>query len=322
MLIKQVGSSGLKVSNIGLGTLTWGRDIPEDECAKQLDIFIENGGSLIDTAPNYGSGYAEKILGSLLSEKHSRSNFVLSAKSGIKFTQNGSHIDISKKTLLENLDSTLENLNTDYLDVWFVSQPDFSVPFYEIAQTLDYAISTGRVRYVGLSNFPSWAVVQINELLSDTSRLKNITAVQMEYSLLERGIEKNLVPAVEYNNIGVFAWSPLGRGVLTGKYISDIPLDSRGASTHLFGFVEPYLNEVSAHIVEGLKTASQGLDLTIPQVALQWVLQKSFISSAIVGPRTCTHLNELLSVDKNLPSQIVEALDIISNTPTGYPDKF
>ncbi|QPK93772.1 aldo/keto reductase [Actinomyces sp. zg-332] len=321
MKLKQVGKSGLKVSAVGLGTLTWGRDTDEYECDQQLNTFIEHGGNLIDTAPNYGN--SEYILGKLLEEKYSRSDLILSSKSGIKFTSNGSHIDISKKNLLENLDSTLKTLNTDYLDIWFVAQPDYSIDFYELTDTLEYALSTGRTRYVGLSNFSAWSATQIHTLLNSSNQKHSVSALEMEYSLLERGIEKEVIPACEYNNIGIFAWSPLGRGILTGKYREGIPTDSRGATTHLYGFVEPYLNERNAHIVEGLVTAADGLNLAPSQVALKWIINKPFISSALVGARNNSQLQELLNdVENTLPIQIENALDTISNIKIGYPEKF
>lgn len=323
MRFKQVGKSGLKVSPIGLGTLTWGRDTHEDECVEQLNTFIEHGGNLIDTAPNYGNRKSEKILGELINTNFSRNDLILSSKSGINFTSTGSHIDLSKKVLINNLDESLKSLNTDYLDIWFISQPDYSVSFEELIDTLDFALSTGRTRYVGLSNFPAWANAQINSELKSITRKHNISALQMEYSLLERGIEKEIIPFCAHNNTGIFAWSPIGRGVLTGKYKTGIPADSRGATTHLFGFVQPYLNENAAHIVEGVLTAADGLDLSPSQIALNWVTQKSFISSALVGTRTNSQLKEILEkTDVIIPEKIVAALDLISDIKIGYPEKF
>ena len=323
MILKQVGNSGLKVSSIGLGTLTLGRDTDSEEYKKQLYEFIENGGNLIDTAPNYGEKNAEKILGSIIKDNYNRADLILSSKAGIKFTKTGSYIDISKKNLLENLDNSLKNLGTDYLDLWFISQPDYNISFDELIETLEYALSTGRTRYVGLSNFPAWALAQINSTMKTIYKKCNLTCAQMEYNLLQRGIEKEVLPYCEYNNVGILAWSPLGRGVLTGKYKNEIPADSRAASTHLYGFIEPYLNERSAHIVNGLIVAAEGLEITPAQVALKWVTEKKFISSAIVGTRTVAQLREFITMkSQELPEQIVTALDTISKITIGYPEKF
>lgn len=323
MELKQVGKSGLKVSKIGLGTLTWGRDTDILQCEEQLETFVEKGGNLIDTAPNYGDGAAEKIVGKLLENTYNRSDFVLSCKSGIKINKNASHIDISKKNLLDNLDNTLKTLGTDYLDTWFICQPDYNLPIEELVDTLEFALSTGRTKYIGLSNFPAWLSTQIHTFLSTKNQTKNITCLQMEYSLLQRGIEKEVLPSCDFNNIGIFAWSPLGRGILTGKYRQGIPMDSRGATTHLYGFIEPYLNEHTAHIVEGIMVAATGLDMTPAQISLNWVTQKPFISSALVGTRTNEQLKELLQKKSvRLPEQVEKALDTISAIEIGYPEKF
>lgn len=139
---------------------------------------------------------------------------------------------------MENLDNTLKILETDYLDTWFICQPDYNLALEELVDTLEFALSTGRTRYVGLSNFPAWLSTQVHTYLSNKTQTKKYYLSADGIQLLQRGIEKEIVAGCQYNNIGIFAQFPLGRGILTGKYREGIPADSRGNTTHLYGFIE------------------------------------------------------------------------------------
>ncbi len=303
---RHVGSSGLRVSSIGLGTLTWGRDTDEHEADQQLRALLDAGGTLVDTAGSYGDGRSEAVIGQILATSVSRDEVVLSSKSGVR--PDGA--DASRGHLLSSLDATLGRLGTDHLDLWFVQAPDPRTPLAETLSAVRTAVSSGRVRYVGLSNFPAWRTAQAATLLGDDPGL---TAVQVEYSLLARDIETELVPAAAALGQGVLAWSPLGRGVLTGKYRHSIPADSRAASPHLRGFVEPYLTQEARSIVEAVTTAAEGLGRTSAEVALAWVRDAPQVASAIVGARTPAQLAGLLGADDlELPAQIRAVLDEVS----------
>lgn len=308
MELRRAGRSGLLVSSIGLGTLTWGRDTDEHEAAEQLSVFLDAGGTFIDTAASYGQGRSEELLGHLLAEVDRR-DVVLCSKAGVR-TSTG-RVDASRGTLLDTLDDTLATLGTDHLDLWLVQSPDLSVAPEETLSALRYAVASGRTRYVGLSNHPAWYTGYASASLADDG--VGLAAVEVEYSLLQRSAEAELLPGADALGYGVLIWSPLGRGVLTGKYRSTIPADSRAASPHLRGFVEPYLTDRVHGIVEAVATAADGLDRTPTEVALAWGRDAPGVSSAIVGARTAAQLRGVLgAVDLELPDAIRGALDDVS----------
>ncbi|WP_127129252.1 aldo/keto reductase [Georgenia sp. SYP-B2076] len=324
---RRVGRTGLTVSSVGLGTLTWGRDTDAHEAADQLEMFLEAGGNLVDTAATYGDGDAERVIGSLLASAVDREDVVLVSKAGVRSRRTadgGGVVDASRGTLLDTLDASLARLGTDHLDLWLVQSPDFSTPIEETIGALEHAVRTGRTRYVGLSNFPAWATAQAATLLSaGAGAAPGLAAVEVEYSLLQRGIERELLPAARALGAGVLAWSPLGRGVLTGKYRSTVPASSRAASPHLRGFVEPYLNDHAHGVVEAVTTAASGLGRGPLEVALAWVRDAPGVSCAIAGARTAGQLRGVLAGDDlALPQPIRSVLDEVTGIEIGYPERF
>lgn len=319
MQVRRLGARGAEVSRLALGTMTWSRDTPADEAALLLEDFLDAGGTLIDTAATYANGEAERVIGALLSDTFERDEVQLCTKAGVRRTPEGGVIDASRGALLDTLDGSLKRMGTDHVDIWLVHAFDPVTPLEETMHALEVALNSGRARHVGLSNFPGWALARAATL----ARPETAPAVaQMEYSLLERGIEREVLPASAALGLGVMAWSPLGRGVLTGKYHNAIPADSRAASDHLSGFVEPYLNARAASIVSALRTASEGLGRSPHEVALAWVRDAPGVASAIVGARTAEQLRvSLASEDLTLPAAIREALDDISAPPIGYPER-
>ncbi|WP_152189770.1 aldo/keto reductase [Georgenia satyanarayanai] len=310
MELRRAGRSGLLVSSLGLGTMTWGRDTDEHEAAEQLSLFLDAGGNLIDTAASYGDGAAEALLGSLLAEVDRR-DVVLCSKAGVRRSSRGNRLDASRGTLLDTLDESLAALGTDHLDLWLVQSHDPDVPLEETLSALKHAVATGRTRYAGLSNHPAWYLGYAAASLDADAT--GLAAVEVEYSLLQRSVEHEVLPGAEALGAGVLAWSPLGRGVLTGKYRSTIPADSRAASPHLRGFVEPYLTDRARGVVEAVATAADGLGRTPLEVALAWVRDAPAVSSAIVGARTATQLRAVLAGnDLELPGAIRRALDDVS----------
>lgn len=316
---RAVGRTGLRVSALGLGTLTWGRDTDPEAAAELLRDFVDAGGTLVDTAASYGDGAAEVLLGSLLDDLVPREELVVVTKGGVRRTARGSVVDTSRRALLDSLDASLLRLGTDHVDVFLVQQPDSTTPADEVAATLAHVVDSGRARYVGLSNHPGWQTARAATLLGTEVGL---TAVEVEYSLLQRGVEREVLPAAAALGIGVLAWSPLGRGVLTGKYRRTIPADSRAASAHLAGFVEPYLGGASAPVVDAVCTAAEGLGRHPLEVALAWLTDGTPVASAIIGARTPAQLRASLdALDLSLPPEIRLALDEISAPALGYPER-
>ncbi len=234
-------------------------------------------------------------------------------------TADGAVVDASRGALLDSLDGSLARLGTDHVDVWLVQTPDPRTPLEETVSALRLAVTSGRARYVGLSNHAGWQVARAASLLEPDTGL---AAVEAEYSLLQRGVEREVLPAAESLGAGLLAWSALGRGVLTGKYRRTVPADSRAASAHLAGFVQPYLTRPAAAVVEALVTAAGGLDRPPAQVALAWLREREGVASALVGPRTPAQLRLLLAADElELPRELARALDDVSAPALGYPER-
>ena len=307
------------MSRLALGTMTWSRDTSRDEAGRLLGAFLDAGGSLVDTASTYASGGAEEVIGSLLDAGFSRDELQICTKAGVRRTPEGGIIDASRGALLDTLDASLARLGTDHVDMWLVHAFDPVTPLEETMHALEVALTTGRARQVGVSNFPGWAMARAVSVARPAAAP---AVTQVEYSLLERGIEREVAPAAEALGLGILAWSPLGRGVLTGKYAHAIPADSRAASDHLSGFVEPYLNARAAAIVTALVTAAAGLGRTPHEVALAWVRDAPGVSSAIVGARTAEQLTgSLTAEDLTLPEPIRTALNDVTEPAVGYPER-
>uniref|UniRef100_A0AAU2VBY2 Aldo/keto reductase n=1 Tax=Streptomyces sp. NBC_00003 TaxID=2903608 RepID=A0AAU2VBY2_9ACTN len=319
---RHLGRTGLRVSRIGLGTLTWGRDVGEQDAAELLKAFWEAGGTLIDTADVYGGGDAEYLLGQLVERLAPRRDLVIATKAG-SVPDPDRRFDGSRGHLLSALDASLERLGTDYVDLWQVHAFDGGTPLEETLQALDIAVSSGRARYAGISNFSGWQLAKAAtwQLAAPGVRTR-LASTQMEYSLLQRGVEREVLPAALDLGVGLLPSSPLGRGVLTGKYRHGTPTDSRGASEGLSAFVAPYLDDAAGRIVEALSIAADGLAATPLQVALAWVRDRPGVVAPIVGARNAQQLAAALSVEAlSLPDEICQALDDVSAPVHRYPDQ-
>jgi len=310
---RTLGRSGLQVSRIGLGTMTWGRDTDENEAANQLRIYLDAGGSFIDTAAVYGDGDAERVIGGFMGTLVSRDEVTIATKAGISFKGGERSISNSRASLLSDLDASLDRIGVDYIDLWQIQQWDPYTPLEETLSALDFAVSSGRVRYVGVSNFAAWQVARAATIQNPFFGKVALSSIQSEYSLLNREIEAEVLPACDEVGVGFIAWSPLGRGVLTGKYRNGTPSDSRGASPHFSSFIAPYLDQRARSIVDAVCVAAEGLGYSPIEVALSWVRDQPGVSSAIVGARTGAQLRGALSVEEIvIPVQVCEALDEVS----------
>lgn len=229
---------------------------------------------------------------------------------------------MSRRHLLKALDDSLDRLGIEHVDLWQLHGFDPLTPLDETLSALDVAVSSGRARYVGVSNFSGWQTAKAAAWQAGWPGRVPIVSTQVEYSLLERGVEREVVPAALDAGMSVLPWSPLGRGVLTGKYRSGIPADSRAASDHLASFVEPYLDETHGRVVHAVCTAADGLGVSPLAVALAWVRDRPGVAAPIVGARTAAQLLGILAeVDVLLPAEIREALDEVSAPVFGYPER-
>jgi aryl-alcohol dehydrogenase-like predicted oxidoreductase len=310
---RHLGTTGLRVSRTGLGTMTWGRDTDEHEARDQLVAYVEAGGTLIDTAAGYTDGRSEELIGSLLGDVVPRDDVVLATKAGIWRRNGERYADTSRGALLRGLDTSLKRLGTDHVDLWQVHIWTDETPLEETLGALDLAVSSGRATYVGISNYTGWQTARAATHQEAAPTRARIASTQVEYSLVNRRVEREVLPACAALGLGVLPWSPLGRGVLTGKYRGGTPSDSRGASPAFAGFVEAYLDDQSRSIVEAVVRAADGLDWTPLEVALVWVRDRPGVTAPIVGARTATQLEAALGAeDKELPAEIRAALDDVS----------
>ena len=310
---RHLGRTGLRVSRLALGTMTWGQGTDEHEARDQLIAFTEAGGTLIDTAAGYGEGASERLIGSLIGDVVAREDLVIATKAGISRRSGERVTDASRGTLLRTLDASLHRLGVDHVDLWQVHTWVDDTPLEETLSALDQAVSSGRVTYAGISNYSGWQTAQAATWQRAVPGRATLASTQVEYSLLNRRIEAEVVPAAAALGLGILPWSPLGRGVLTGKYRTGTPSGSRAASTAFEHFVGAYLDDRSARVVESVVRAAEGLEWSPLEVALTWVRDRPGVVAPIVGARTAAQLRDALAVEQlTLPPTIIEALDDVS----------
>jgi aryl-alcohol dehydrogenase-like predicted oxidoreductase len=309
MQLRVLGRSGLLVSRLGLGTATWGATTDERDAARQLGEFLDAGGTLVDTADVYGRGGSEQILGALLGSAVHRSDVVLASKAGAVAGTSPVRVDGSREYLLSALDASLRRLRTDHLDLWQLHgwAPDH--PLEETLAAIDTALSSGRIRAAGVCNYVGWQTAEAAAHVAHRDR-PVLASTQVEYSLLRRGVERAVIPAALDAGLGVLAWGPLGRGVLTGKYQAGIPAD-RQRSTFFTRYVGPLVNaERTDRTVADVVAAAGALGVAPLAVALSWVRDRPGVVAPIVGARTADQLRvSLQAADFDLPAEIRRRLD-------------
>ncbi|CAF0697304.1 aldo/keto reductase [Candidatus Methylacidithermus pantelleriae] len=326
MKYRLLGKSGLRVSEICLGTMTfgqvWGHGSDKEESKRIFDAFLQAGGNFFDSANRYTEGTSERWLGEWISSE--RANLVIGTKYTLyeeygKVNRAGNH----RKNMVQSLEASLKRLRTDYVDVFWVHAWDFLTPVEEVMRGLDDLVRLGKVLYVGISDTPAWVVAQANTLAS----LRGWTpfvALQIEYSLLERTPERELLPMAEALELAVLPWSPLGGGVLTGKYLDpQNPAGGRFAGNRPSRLQNHFLNERTLAIAREVCSVAQELGCSPSQVALAWLRQKKPDPIPIIGARTVDQLRDNLGcLQVHLPPKMMERLDAVSEVSLGFPGDF
>lgn len=308
---RRLGSSGLTVTPLALGTMLWGNAVDRHEAGDHLRAFVQAGGNLVDTAYGYGGGDAETILGGLLDGTVPRDDLVICTKAGISRAGGERRVDVSRRGLMAQLDTSLGRLGTDHVDLWLVHTWSDDVPLSETLSALEWAATSGRARYVGVSNYSGWQSARAFSLL-ESARIP-LVANEIEYSLVHRDPEDEVARAATALGFGLLPWSPLGRGVLTGKYRNGIPSGSRAASPDFPGFAERFLDEHARRVADAVMMAARGLGAKPAEVALAWVRDRPGVAAPIIGARTPAQLRSaLVSLELSLPAEIVAALDDVS----------
>lgn len=308
------------MSRLALGTMTWGEATDEYEAGDILAAYLDAGGNVIDTADLYGGGASEEIVGKLLDERGQRGEVVLATKAATRWGTER-RFDASRIHILRRLEESLRRLRTDVIDLWQMHVWDGRTPVEETLSAADDAVRAGKVRYVGVSNYSGWQLMEAGMAGRGSFPRAQPVAAQMEYSLIERGIEREVTGAAERLGIGILAWSPLGRGVLTGKYRGGAPTGSRATDPRWSHFVSHHMDDASALIVEAACTAADGLGVSPAQLALAWVCDRPGVVGAVIGPRTQVQLRPMLdAASLELPEAIKVALDEVSAPVMGYPE--
>jgi aryl-alcohol dehydrogenase-like predicted oxidoreductase len=314
---RYLGRSGLRVSRLALGTMTWGRDTDAEEAATELVAFVDAGGTLVDTADVYNDGESERILGKLLTELIPRDEVVLATKAVARRDDGPFGGGASRASLFAALHGSLRRLRTDRIDLWQLHAWDPAVPLEETLGAVADAVRSGKVRYVGVSNYTGWQLATAKAICEVP-----LVSVQVEYSLLERGVERELVPAAGYHGAGLLAWAPLARGVLTGKYRNGTPSSSRAAAPYYARYVEHHRSDRANRIVQAVVTAADGLGVSPLEVALAWVRDRPGVVAPVVGARNSTQLAGSLAAEEvELAPAIRSALDDVSAIELGYPER-
>ncbi|MBA4793665.1 MAG: aldo/keto reductase [Phenylobacterium sp.] len=313
---RRLGSTGLQVSEVCLGAMTFGAAAPRDEAARILDVFTDHGGDFIDTAVNYAGGASEEVLGELLHGRRDR--YVLATKySGLLAADDVRSGGNSARSLRLSLETSLRRLRTDHVDLYWVHFWDQVTPLEEIVRALDDAVTSGKVLYVGISNTPAWAVARAatQAELQDRARFQ---AIQVEYNLTERSVERELVPMSRALGMSVVAWGPLAGGLLTGKYAL-APTDQQVRLQSGDRRFSPR----NQSLVDELLTISRELGASPAAIAFKWLLDRPARPIPIAGARNAPQLQEQLAgLDLQLPDDLRERLDRASEIPLGYPHDF
>jgi aryl-alcohol dehydrogenase-like predicted oxidoreductase len=348
-----LGKSGLRVSELCLGAMTfgeeWGWGASKEECHKIFNAYVDTGGNFIDTANKYTEGTSEKYIGEFIASDRDR--FVLATK----YTSNTRRGDPNaggnhRKNMIQSLESSLKRLNTDYIDLYWVHAWDPLTPIEEMMRALDDMVRAGKILYIGISDAPAWIVSQANTL-ANLRGWTEFTGLQIEYSLIERTPERELLPMADALNIGVTAWSPLGGGVLTGKYNKSNREEQRQqtqqqntstSSTTVVAqegnsrlevqneFANRILNDRNILIAQEVSKIAKEIGCSAAQVALNWIRQQNIMSPAgknkimpIIGARKETQIKDNLScLEFELTSEQMQRLNEVSKIELGFPHDF
>lgn len=323
MQYKLLGKSGLRVSELCLGTMTFGEDwgwgSSKEESKKIYQAFREAGGNFIDTANIYTNGASEKFLGDFIASE--RDAIVLATKytNGLgDGNPNGG--GNQRKNMIQSVEASLKRLNTDYIDVLWLHTWDFMTPAEEVMRAFDDLIRAGKVLYIGISDAPAWVVAQCNTL-AELRGWTQFIGLQIEYSLIQRTPERELLPMAHSLDIGVTAWSPLASGWLTGKYTGgkDDGNDKRLNNEMMEGFVDK--SDRNIKIAQTVDKIAREIGISSSQVALAWLQSKGVIP--IVGARKVSHVEDNLKcVEIELSAEQIQQLDEVSQIELGFPHEF
>jgi aryl-alcohol dehydrogenase-like predicted oxidoreductase len=321
MHYRLLGRSGLRVSEVCLGTMTFGDENDEGwgasraEAERIFEAFTARGGNFFDSANNYVAGTSERYLGELVASERDR--FVIATKytAGVR-AGDPNAVGNHRKSLAQSLNASLERLQTDYIDLYWVHAWDFVTPLEELMRALDDAVRTGKVLYLGASDTPAWVVSRAN-MLAELRGWTPFSAIQVEYSLVQRTVERDLLPMAAALELAALAWAPLGRGLLTGKYSrADGRSDDRGR----LSADDARRDKRNLAIADAVDEVADELGVPSSQVAVAWLRQQRGEVLPLVGARTAAQLRETLgSLSVTLEEKHLQRLEEVSRVSLGFP---
>ncbi len=317
-----LGRSGLRVSPLCLGAMTFGEDLGWGSTVEKsqaiIDRFIDLGGNFIDTANFYTKSHSEKILGDHVGRHPARrERLVLATKfSGNLYPGDPNGGGSGRKSIVSACENSLRRLQTDYIDLYWLHNWDANTPIDETMAALEDLVRAGKVRYLGVSDTPAWKVVEAN-MLARFRGWSPFIGLQIEYSLLERSVEQELVPMAREHGLGITPWSPLKSGALSGKY-------TRGNAGQIKAdrgfFLEPFLNDKTYAVVDALAKIAKSHDSTVARVALSWVQAQPGVSSTIIGARRLAQLEDNVeALGVKLTAAELAELDTLTKPTFGFP---
>jgi len=293
VIYKNLGKTGAKVSEFCLGTMIFGQQVDEVTAVKVINRAIDLGINFIDTADVYAEGRSEEIVGRAI--KGRRDDVVLATKVRGKTGQDPNGEGLSRKHIMRNLETSLKRLGTDYVDLYQVHRVDPTTPLKETMATLSDLVRSGKIRYIGCSNFPAWQLEKALRI-SEVQGLEAFTTVQPRYNIIDRDIERELLPLCIEEGIGVMPYSPLAGGVLTGKYRPDKPAPEGSRGQLRPAMVSRYLNPRNQAILQGLEKISSETGMPLSQIGLAWLMANPAVTSPIIGASKVEQLEENLGM--------------------------
>ncbi|NJL46700.1 MAG: aldo/keto reductase [Leptolyngbyaceae cyanobacterium SM2_5_2] len=326
-----LGKSGLRVSRLALGTMTfgteWGWGADETSARQLFNAYVDAGGNFVDTADLYTGGTSEAWLGQFIAERNLRDRMVITTK----FTYNAEPGNPNaggngRKNILRAVEGSLQRLGTDYIDLYMLHTWDTITPVEEVMRTMDDLVRSGKVRHIGLSDTPAWYAAR-GQTLAEWRGYEPLSALQLEYSLVERNIEQEFVSLGTELGMGIMVWSPLASGLLSGKYKpSESGSTGAGRLATMQGSSNPGFQKFSDRnwkIVGELERVAQILDRSMAQVAINWTANRPGIASVIIGATKLSQLEDnLKALDFEIPSELKQRLDEVSRPAVQFPYSF
>ena len=324
MEYRRLGDTGLMVSELCLGCMTFGREASEEDSKRLVDRFLDAGGNFIDTADVYSKGVSEEITGRAI--KGVRDDVVLATKVYFPMGEGPNDTGLSRKHVTQGCEDSLRRLGTDYIDLYQVHCWDSATPLKETLSALTDLVRSGKVRYIGVSNFTGWQLVK-SVCLSEAHGLERFVCLQPQYSLVERNIEREILPICLEEGLGVIPWSPLGGGFLSGKYRrEEEPPEGSRISEAVASMEEHWdrrATERNWAALDVVGRISEETDKSYAQISLNWLLRQDGVTAPIIGARTLEQLEDNLGASGwTLDEEQVEELSDASSLEDVYPYRF